>query len=516
MRAFKLSWLGSLGLAVASLSHCLAPTEIVVWLSTDVGCPDVGVQGYAIVVGDPATIETQSPTTVTNGCSSDGGLGSIVVVPSGSDQARVGIRVVLGVDTTPDKCDLDSGYTGCIVARRELPYSPHEPLTLPIELLQICKNVGCAADTTCVAGTCVDASTPCTGGSCDLPDAGGTTIDGGDAGPCSMVSEAVNGTAVPSAARPRVAKTPTGWIVAFSTATDIRIVPITAGGVANVAQTVIIPTSGGGTNYLGPVASDGTTYALSYAGSTGFVLEIVGASGTVLSQAPISGASVPIEGMYYQSSPGFYFTAAADPGLGQIDLFEATQSDGGAFEQDKLASPGALSTGEDVGLTSPKYLLTATSGTTTCLLQTCVWTTSYACYLTTGFLAPANCTDAKATGNFNTIFYAYESNQSLAAFFVGAPASPYSVATLDGAGAYKPLTLGSTPFRLFWQQAGVLESAVISPTKQNPPDVHITLTNALPYTYMAFDVVADDPVVSPSWAAAYYSNGAVTFTHQCQ
>ena len=518
VRAFRFVWLGVWALALASLSHCLAPTEIVVWLSTDVACSVVGPQGYSIAVGDPATVETQSPVTVVNGCSSDGGLGSIVIVPSGSDQAKVGIRVVLGVDTTPDKCDLDSGYTGCIVARRELPYSPHEPLTLPVELLSVCKSVGCGVGSTCNDGTCVDASTPCTGGSCDLPDAGGGMPDAlADAG-CSPLNALITiPNITPSQARPRVAKTPTGWMVAYATQTDVRIVPVTTAGADLTKMVTIVPSGGWPPTYLGPVASDGTTYAVTYTAGSVFVLQIVSLTGTILKGVSISTASTPLEGLYYQPSPGFYFTAAPDSNGVGLDLLEATSTDAGVAELDKLSgAPGGAAIDKNPSINPAEYWITSLSGTTACYLQYCNWTgTNYTC-LQGNPSTPVGCNDAKIASNGSTLFEAYENSaKSLGAVFVGTAAA-YIVGPLDATGAYKPLALGSTPFRLFWQAGGVVQGAVYSASTASAPDVHIALTGAGTSPFMAFDVAADDPAVSASWSVAYYSNGAVMFAHECQ
>lgn len=162
-------------LGLSLTSSCLSPTEIVLELSTNVMCSFVALNGVAIAIGAPGSDMTSTTTTAMT-CSSDGGIGSLVVVPSGSSEGEIGIRVTLGVGVMTDQCAGPS-YTGCIVARRALRYNPHTPLTLPIELDQACESVGCSADSTCVAGTCVDASVgPCTG-VCNVEDAGPPPMD---------------------------------------------------------------------------------------------------------------------------------------------------------------------------------------------------------------------------------------------------------------------------------------------------------------------------------------------------
>jgi hypothetical protein len=164
-------------IAACGSSSCLDPTEIVLEIGTDVACSVVAQNGVAITVG--RTGDDGGVAIMTNLCASDGGIGSLAITPSGAVDDPIGIRVVLGVDASVDACG--PNYEGCIVARRALRFDPHTPLTLPIDLDQACIGVPCTPDSTCVSGSCVDASIgPCTG-VCNVEDAGPPDVI--DAGP---------------------------------------------------------------------------------------------------------------------------------------------------------------------------------------------------------------------------------------------------------------------------------------------------------------------------------------------
>ncbi len=165
---------------------CRSPTEVTVQITTDEPCS--AVQGTSITVGSGIDVETKQPLTITTDCN-NGNIGSIVIVPSGSNSDAFSVRVVAGIDVPPDQCETqgDGGpaYNGCIVARRVLSFLPHTPLTLPIAMRQNCKNVPCGADQTCVQGNCFSShiTNPgaCQGSGCGE----GVLTDGGlDAGGC--------------------------------------------------------------------------------------------------------------------------------------------------------------------------------------------------------------------------------------------------------------------------------------------------------------------------------------------
>jgi hypothetical protein len=244
------------GFAVSAMS-CLAPTEIVLVLSTDVACAVVAQNGVAIALGAPGD-EDSGIATSTKLCSDDGGIGTAVLLPHTSLDQPIGIRVTLGVDAAADNCG--PSFAGCIVARRSLRFDPHTPLTLPIDLDQACIGVPCTPDSTCVSGSCVEAGVECDGSSCGLPDAG--IVDGGRA--CEVVND-VEIHKSTGAEPARVALSNDGWAVAYQTlqlgveVADVHVF----GGTTNISQPLTIAQPNTATA-LGPFGGDGTSYAVSY------------------------------------------------------------------------------------------------------------------------------------------------------------------------------------------------------------------------------------------------------------
>jgi hypothetical protein len=164
---------------------CRAPTQITFEVTTDVPCEKL--RGTSVVVGplDALTAE-RPPTTTSAACTSDGRIGSLVVVPSGDDGALVGVRIVTGVAVDPTRCGPQG--EGCIVAKRALRFVPHEPLTVKVGMDSACESVPCSGTDTCVDGACRSAiigdSTVCAGSGCGdsalSPGSGPPTVaDGG-------------------------------------------------------------------------------------------------------------------------------------------------------------------------------------------------------------------------------------------------------------------------------------------------------------------------------------------------
>ncbi|HEX7601785.1 MAG TPA: LamG-like jellyroll fold domain-containing protein, partial [Polyangiaceae bacterium] len=116
-----------------------------------------------------------TPSAVTRGCKDGKGrIGSIVLVPSGSDDEHVSIRVVASHNSANCAADL---HSGCIEARRSLGFVPHTPLYLPVQLAKSCENVVCDnASDTCVSGQCVPSAIECNG-ACPTPGIDGGPID---------------------------------------------------------------------------------------------------------------------------------------------------------------------------------------------------------------------------------------------------------------------------------------------------------------------------------------------------
>lgn len=145
---------------VLLISACLTPTQVTFEVRTDIACDDVA--SVALAVGPAGTVEDKAPVALTRACSADGKLnfvGSYAVIPEGK-LVEVGARVTLavtGVDLETN-CNAANAYRGCVVARRVVSFVPHRALVVPIELLLVCKDVACEANSTCnKLGRCVPA-----------------------------------------------------------------------------------------------------------------------------------------------------------------------------------------------------------------------------------------------------------------------------------------------------------------------------------------------------------------------
>ncbi len=155
--------LALLPVMLVSAPGCRSPTEVSLDLTTDVPC--ASFTGASVAVGTQDTVETKPPATTTSTCNAGGTIGSLVIVPSGSDDAEITIRVAGGVNRDPETCTDDAAdFTGCIVSRRAVRFIEHTPLTLDVPLRSACVGVVCPDTQTCVEGACVSDLVPATCG----------------------------------------------------------------------------------------------------------------------------------------------------------------------------------------------------------------------------------------------------------------------------------------------------------------------------------------------------------------
>lgn len=162
--------LAGAGIAALALVDCAEPTQIVVEVYSD-ACP--GTKGQAInqtgiAVGNAESIDNKPPSALRDGCQRAPGVGTLTIYPSGSNDDEVAIKVVAGVDTTPDRC-LAPGYAGCIAHRRVMRFVPHTTQRAIVRLSLACLNRICPAGKTCDDGLCKDEN--------DLLPDGGTRAD---------------------------------------------------------------------------------------------------------------------------------------------------------------------------------------------------------------------------------------------------------------------------------------------------------------------------------------------------
>ena len=97
--------------------------------STDIPCSDLG--STTITVGAAKDLETTPPTTSTTSCGADGFVGTLVIVPAGSDDDTVGFKVVSGSEKRAEQC-APPEYKGCVVERRALHYLPNHELRVNV------------------------------------------------------------------------------------------------------------------------------------------------------------------------------------------------------------------------------------------------------------------------------------------------------------------------------------------------------------------------------------------------
>jgi hypothetical protein len=157
-RAIIATGLAALGLVALGLVDCAAPTQIVVEVYSD-ACPGSGktqtINSTGITVGKSADIETKPPAAFRDNCEAppSGGVGTLVIYPSGANDDEVAIKVVAGVDIQADACRTPD-YAGCIVHRRVVRFVPNTTQRLTVRLSLACLNRVCAPGATCDNGVC--------------------------------------------------------------------------------------------------------------------------------------------------------------------------------------------------------------------------------------------------------------------------------------------------------------------------------------------------------------------------
>ena len=177
-------------MGLAALASCREPTQITLVVTSDVPCDRW--KGAGISVGAPSTEDAVQFSTTTETCNASGAVGTLVLVPSGSTDDTVAIRVVAGDGRSPDSCRPPAYGVGCIVARRRLHFLPHTALTLDIELRAACNGVACGPAETCDprTRTCVTSAVDpetCRQNGCDdstldatIPVDGAPPVDGAE------------------------------------------------------------------------------------------------------------------------------------------------------------------------------------------------------------------------------------------------------------------------------------------------------------------------------------------------
>ncbi len=222
----KLSSRGVMCLVVSLgvLSGCAQRTEVIFEVKTDLPCDTVA--GVIITVGLAGETEDSDPVDVSRKCSSDGSklnfIGTYTMKPKTAGTTPEGaIRFALAVGDAVDPesdCTPAKQFKGCIVARRRFTFINQRRLVVPIDLMLVCKDVRCDAESTCNrAGKCV--SSVVNTEACD--------IDGN----CNdLVSTPGEGVACVGANNASVNCGPTGWCTVGSNGIGVCVgAPLSSG-----------------------------------------------------------------------------------------------------------------------------------------------------------------------------------------------------------------------------------------------------------------------------------------------
>lgn len=186
------------GLALASgFFACREPTQITLNVTTDALCPQSPLTAPRLVDATFATGKLLDPTdftaaTLTDQCESGDPnvVGTLVLLPSGSNDLTVEVLVVAGVELAGPAAEVDPlrlssegcqelirvGGVGaiqgkpCILVRRRLGFVEHTKLELPIDLDTRCIGKKCGEDESCFKGNCVPIDVDCNASGCVEPE----------------------------------------------------------------------------------------------------------------------------------------------------------------------------------------------------------------------------------------------------------------------------------------------------------------------------------------------------------
>jgi hypothetical protein len=181
MRAVRGAAVFALTTGVVWLVSCgSSPTELEVEiLATDCGT----VTNTTVRAGAPGAVSLTTPAAAKRAGCSSGRIGSIVVEPSGANDAEIEIDVVTGFGKDADLCP--PALDGCVHARRIARFVPETLTRITIVMDPLCIGKVCPVRETCRGGACVAAD-----GGDSLPpptDGGGkpdAPVDSG--GPCDQ------------------------------------------------------------------------------------------------------------------------------------------------------------------------------------------------------------------------------------------------------------------------------------------------------------------------------------------
>src|SRR5688572_14721191 len=127
-------------LVVANASACRTPTQVTIDIESEVRARSDS--SVAVQLDAPESVEGAPARTVARTWPDDGNVGSVAVLPSGSDTFVA--RVVLATGREPASCS-STDARGCIVVRRRLRFAEGEALRARVVLRAVCLGVYCDA-----------------------------------------------------------------------------------------------------------------------------------------------------------------------------------------------------------------------------------------------------------------------------------------------------------------------------------------------------------------------------------
>lgn len=163
----RLHALSIAGLAVTSMVDCRGPTSVRITTYSEIECAR-NARVALVVARDTAGLRDVAPAAFSMSCAPAAPpfagqyeTGAVVVAPAADKDTSFAVALMTRPDgESPESCIDPKEARNCIVARRQLHYSPHDETTLAVELRLSCLGVVCPSDQTCRKGVCVDAHVP--------------------------------------------------------------------------------------------------------------------------------------------------------------------------------------------------------------------------------------------------------------------------------------------------------------------------------------------------------------------
>jgi hypothetical protein len=122
-------WVGAPALLGAP--SCAAATQIVVDVQTDLPCATQVKSTDIVAAADEATLAAKKEVQASQqGCAAAPKIGSAVLIPDGSKDQEIVIRVVTGTSKLASLCV--EGEDGCIVARRKARFVANETVHVSV------------------------------------------------------------------------------------------------------------------------------------------------------------------------------------------------------------------------------------------------------------------------------------------------------------------------------------------------------------------------------------------------